>query len=151
MPGDVHVFGYTADPNDVRRAKLMRENWPDLNVVTPLIDRGITKAACLAMIRNAGIKLPRVYAMGFPNANCIPCGKATSPAYWALVRKEFPLQFARMATLSRGLGARLARIDNVRVFIDEIPEDHPVTEAIAPECDFLCGLAEQELGSPSTE
>lgn len=151
VPGDVHVFGYTADPSDVRRARLLRENWPDLNVVTPLIDRGITKAACLAMIENAGIKLPRVYVMGFPNANCIPCGKATSPAYWALVRTEFPLQFARMATLSRRLGARLARIDSVRVFIDEIPEGYPVTEAIAPECDFLCGLAEQELGPPSDE
>lgn len=142
---DVHVFGYTADANDVKRARQLRANWPELNVVTPLIDRGITKAACLAMINNAGIAPPRVYSLGFPNANCIPCCKATSPAYWALVRKEYPIQFYRMAGLSRKLGARLARIKDVRVFIDEIPIDHPITEAIAPECDFLCGLAEQEL------
>ena len=82
---DIHVFGYTADSNDVRRAKSLREHYPDLIVKTPLIDRGITKAACLAMIEKAGLKPPRVYAMGFPNANCIPCCKATSPAYWALV------------------------------------------------------------------
>lgn len=151
LPDDVHVFGYTADTNDVSRAKALREHWPDLNVVTPLIDRGITKAACLAMIENAGIKPPRVYAIGFPNANCIPCGKATSPAYWALVRKEYPLQFKRMADLSREVGARLTRINNVRIFIDEIPDGHPVTEAMAPECDLLCSLAEQELMPSNTK
>ncbi|HNI21003.1 MAG TPA: hypothetical protein PLS35_19960, partial [Nitrospira sp.] len=92
-----------------------------------------------------------VYAMGFPNANCIPCGKATSPAYWALVRQEFPVQFHRMAGLCRDVGARLTRIDDVRMFIDEIPEGHPVTEAIAPECDFLCSLAEQDLTPSNVE
>ena len=142
---DVHVFGYTADSGDVKRAESLRENWPQLNIITPLIEKGITKAACLAMIQNAGINPPRVYAMGFPNANCIPCCKATSPDYWALVRKEFPIQFKRMADLSRGLGARLARVDGERVFIDEIPAGHSVTEAIAPECDFLCNLAEQDI------
>lgn len=145
LPDDVHVFGYTADASDMRRADTLRDNWPDLHIVTPLIEMGITKAACLAMVMNAGIKPPRVYAMGFPNANCIPCGKATSPAYWALVRKEFPVQFHRMAELCRDVGARLTRIDDVRMFIDEIPDSHPVTEAIAPECDFLCQMAEHEL------
>jgi len=145
QPDDVHVFGYTADANDVQRANALREHWPELRIITPLIDRGITKAACLAMIENAGIAPPRVYAMGFQNANCIPCVKATSPAYWALVRQEFPMQFHRMADLSRSLNARLSRIDDVRIFIDEIPADHPTTEPLAPECDFLCSLAEQEV------
>ena len=145
LPDDIHVFGYTADAADVKRAKTLRANWPELHVETPLIERGLTKAACLSMILSAGIAPPRVYALGFPNANCIPCVKATSPDYWALVRLHYPEQFARMAKRSRELGARLARLHNERVFIDEIPEDWPVTQAIAPECDFLCGLAEQEL------
>lgn len=145
LPDDIHVFGYTADANDVRRAHALRENWPDLNIKTPLIDAGITKAACLSMVLSVGIKPPRVYAMGFANANCIPCVKATSPDYWALVRKEFPVQFDRMAKLSRELDVRLSRIDGERVFIDQIPLDQPTTEPIAPECDFLCSLAEQRL------
>jgi len=144
---DIHVFGYTADANDVRRAEALRENWPDLKISTPLIDKGLTKAACLAMILTANIQPPRVYAMGFPNANCIPCVKATSPSYWALVRKEFPVQFHRMADLSRKLNARLTRIGEERIFIDEIPINHPVTEPIAPECDFLCHLAEQDMSN----
>jgi len=145
MPDDIHIFGYTADRDDVRRAKTLRDNWPELNVRTPLIESGITKAGCLAIIENLGIAPPRVYAMGFPNANCIPCCKATSPAYWALVRHNFPTEFLRMAKLSRELGAKLTRIDGERSYIDEIPEDHPMTEPIAPECDFLCSMAEQEI------
>jgi len=144
-PDDIHVFGYTADSSDVRRAEALRENWPELRISTPLIDRGLTKAACLAMIQSAGIAPPRVYAMGFPNANCIPCVKATSPDYWALVREQFPAEFDRMAKLSRELGARLTRVNGERVFIDEIPQNQPTTQPIAPECDFLCGLAEQEF------
>ena len=142
---DIHVFGYTADPNDVRRAQSLREHYPDLRVETPLIDKGLTKAACLAMIEKAGIKPPRVYAMGFPNANCIPCCKATSPAYWALVRKEFPLEFKRMSDLSRKYDVRMARVDGERAFIDEVPENQELTKPIAPECDFLCALAEEDL------
>lgn len=145
LPGDIHVFGYTADSSDVLRADALRDNWPDLIIETPLIDRGITKAACLVMLQTMGIKEPRTYAMGFPNGNCIPCVKATSAAYWALVRLYFPAEFWRMAKISRELGVRLARLNGERIFIDEIPEDHPVTQPIAPECDFLCSMAEQDL------
>lgn len=144
-PDDVHVFGYTADGNDVKRANTFIEHYPDLEIVTPLIDRGLNKAACLAMIITAGIDPPRTYAMGFPNANCIPCCKAQSPRYWALVRQEYPVQFKRMADLSHELGAKLAVLKDERIYIDEIPEGFPVTQAIAPECDMLCHLAEQEF------
>lgn len=71
-PDDIHIFGYTADRTDVKRAEGFRDHWPDLTVEFPLIERGITKSACLAMIESAGLRLPRVYSMGFPNANCIP-------------------------------------------------------------------------------
>lgn len=139
-PGDVHVFGYTADGPDVKRAENFRANYPDLTMVSPLIERGINKAGCLAIVERYQIRLPRVYAMGFHNANCIPCVKATSPDYWSLVRKEFPDEFARAAKLSREIGCRLARLKDERVFIDEIPADHPTTNPIAPACDFLCHI-----------
>lgn len=142
---DIHIFGYTADGSDVTRAEALVENWPELTCQFPLIERGLTKAACLAMVSTAGIKPPIVYSLGFPNANCIPCCKATSPAYWALIRKYFPEEFDRMVELSHRLGARLARVNGERVFIDEVPQEQPVTEAIAPECDLLCAMAEQEF------
>lgn len=144
-PYDVHVFGYTADGPDVARAERFRLTYPEMQIRTPLIERGLTKAACLAMVEKVGIALPPMYAMGFSNNNCIPCVKATSPNYWALVRKEFPEQFERMSILSRNLDVRLCRINGERSFIDEIPLDWPVTEAIAPTCDFLCHIAESEM------
>jgi hypothetical protein len=144
-PDDIHVFGYTADSNDIKRANAFREHYPNLIINTPLIEKGINKSGCLAMILNAGIDPPRTYAIGFPNANCIPCCKAQSPNYWSLVRKEYPLHFTRMTELSRRLGAKLATLHGERIFIDEVPLDQPVTEAIAPECDMLCHLSEHEL------
>jgi len=65
-PDDVHIFGYTADASDVRRAKMLRENWPDLKIETPLIDKGLTKAACIAMIENLGITPPACMRWAFP-------------------------------------------------------------------------------------
>lgn len=144
-PTDTHVFGYTADSPDVARATRLKENYPELILEFPLIQRGITKSACLAMLKTFSIKPPRTYAMGFPNANCIPCVKATSPAYWALIRKHFPIEFERAAKLSREIGARLCRIGTERAFIDEIPDEQPTTNPIAPSCDFLCAIAEDEI------
>lgn len=144
-PDDIHVFGYTADGPDADRAKRLGINYPELTTLFPLIDRGLTKAACLDMIQRAGIKLPPMYALGFSNNNCLPCVKATSPAYWALIRKHFPEKFDRMAKLSRELDVRLCRINDERRFIDEIPLDHPTTNPIQPSCDFLCHIAEQDI------
>ena len=144
-PYDVHVFGYTADAADIKRAASFRENFPELDVRTPLIDAGLDKSACLSLVGAAGIALPVLYGLGFRNNNCIPCVKATSPDYWALVRQRFPAEFERMAQLSRELSVRLARIRNERVFIDEIPADWPTLNPIAPACDFLCHLVEMDL------
>lgn len=146
-PGDVHVFGYTADARDVERFAHLQKNYPDMIAVAPLIERGITKANCLALIEDAGLKPPLIYSLGFPNANCIPCVKATSPDYWALVRLRFPAEFERAAKLSREIGCRLTRINDERIFIDEIPADWPVTNPIAPSCDFLCHINGQDLAA----
>lgn len=145
-PDDVHVFGYTADAEDVARFERLQETYFELTVRAPLIDSGITKASALEMIQRAGIELPRSYAMGFPNANCLQtgCVKATSPDYWSLYRRHFPEAFARTAAYAREIGCRLTRINDERMFIDEIPADWPMTKPIVPACDFLCALAEME-------
>lgn len=148
-PTDVHVFGYTADRSDADRAERLRANYPELTISTPLIDAGLTKEAVLAIVLGAGIKLPEPYLLGFHNNNCKTCVKAQSPSYWALVRKVYPAEFDRMARLSRDLGVTLCRIKGERAFIDEIPADHPVTNPLAPSCDFLCHLIEREIEEPA--
>lgn len=146
-PGDVLVFGYTADRRDMARAVRLAQRHPELNMRTPLIERGITKEACLALIEAAGIRIPAMYLLGFGNNNCIPCVKATSPNYWAAMRLNFPEQFERMAALSRKLDFPLARINDKRVWIDEIPKDWPTLNPVSPACDFLCALAGQDIAA----
>lgn len=145
-PDDLHVFGYTADRDDVERFERLKHNYFELKVRAPLIEAGITKAASLAMVQRAGLSLPRSYAMGFPNANCLQtgCVKSTSPDYWSLYRYRFPENFARTAAYAREIGARLTRIKGERTFIDDIPADWPMTNPIVPACDFLCALSEME-------
>lgn len=145
-PDDIHVFGYTADATDVKRATQLRANYPELTIKTPLIDAGLTKSAVLQMVLDAGIALPTPYLLGFHNNNCKTCVKATSPDYWSLVRKSYPEDFERMAKLSREFDVRLSRINDERIFIDEIPADWPTTNPIAPSCDFLCHIVEQDIG-----
>ncbi|UAB79744.1 hypothetical protein INR77_09075 [Erythrobacter sp. SCSIO 43205] len=147
-PSDLHVWGYTADPDDTKRFKRMQRVYPEMKQRAPLIERGITKEGCLAIIERAAIAPPRVYSLGFTNANCIGCVKSTSPAYWALVRKQFPNVFERRAKQSRRFGSRLTHLPkqgDERFFIDEIPADFPTKEAVSPQCDFLCALAEEDL------
>ena len=157
LPSDLHVWGYTADAADKKRADRMLAEYPLMKQRNPLIERGLTKANVLAMVQSVGIELPAMYGLGFHNNNCIGCVKSTSPAYWALVRKHFPERFGEIADLSRELGARLVitgqekgddgKRRNIRAFIDEIPADHPTTNPIAPACDFLCQHAEEDMAA----
>ena len=114
---DWHVLGFTADEKTRHDRFVLTER---SNVLPVLIDAGITKAECYRILLAAGLKLPRVYDMGYPNANCIGCVKATSPTYWNHVRKMHPDVFAARAEQSRRIGARLVRVDNKRLFLDEL-------------------------------
>lgn len=155
IPSDLHIWGYTYDKEDQKRARRMLETYPDLQQRSPLIERMLTKANVLAMLQGVGIEPPIMYGLGFHNNNCIGCVKSSSPAYWALVRKHFPREFYRIAGLARELGARLVivgreklpngKIRNIRAFIDEIPLDQSTKDPISPHCDFLCQYAEQEI------
>jgi len=48
------------------------------NLIPILIEEGYTKDDCYREVMRAGLELPRIYKLGYPNANCIGCVKATS-------------------------------------------------------------------------
>jgi hypothetical protein len=50
------MFGYTAE--EVDRLEDFRERNPDRPVIAPLIDAGLGKEDCKAMVLRAGIELP---------------------------------------------------------------------------------------------
>jgi hypothetical protein len=132
---DWHVLGFTADEKSRHDRFVLTERSNTLGV---LIDAGLTKADCYRRLQEAGLTLPRIYALGYPNANCIGCVKATSPTYWNHVRKMHPDVFAARAEQSRRLGARLARYKGARIFLDELPEG--AAGRPMKNMDFECGI-----------
>ena len=117
---DWTVLGFTLDEKKRSDRFMLTERDTLLPV---LIDEGITKDDCFRIIQAAGIKLPEIYHLGYPNANCIGCVKASSPTYWNHVRKVHPEVFLHRQEQSRKIGARLARYKGERVFLDELPPD----------------------------
>jgi len=79
-----------------------------------------------------------MYRLGYANANCIGCVKATSPTYWNHVRKVHPLVFEERAIQSRRLGVRLVRHKGKRIFLDELPIDAKGQKMKSYECGIFC-------------
>jgi len=133
---DQHVLGFTAEEKDRHDRFTLTERD---NVIPILIDAAMTKADCGDMIRAAGIKLPAIYDHGFPNANCLGCVKATSPTYWNHLRREFPSVFNDRAEQSRRLGVRLVRVNDERIFLDEL-DPHAKGDPMwqMPPCSLFC-------------
>lgn len=134
-PVDYHVLGFTADEKKRHDRFVLTER---SNVLPVLIDKGITKEDCYTIVKEAGLELPAMYSLGYPNANCIGCVKATSPTYWNHVRRVHPEVFEDRAEQSRRLGVKLTRVKGKRIFLDELPldaEGRPMKSM-----DFECGI-----------
>lgn len=134
---DWHVMGYTAEEEARFDRFVMMERD---NTLPILIDAGLTKQDCIDLLISEGIKPPLMYELGYPNANCIGCVKATSPTYWNHVRKVHPEIFAKRSEQSRRLGVRLVRYKGKRIFLDELPPDavgRPMNK-MNIECGIFC-------------
>jgi hypothetical protein len=138
---DLMVMGFTYD--EKVRHENFKKNERD-NILPVLIDLGLTKNDCFEIIKEAGIELPEIYKMGYPNANCIGCVKATSPEYWNHVRKMHPAIFKRRAKQSRDIGAKLVRVKNKRIFLDEL--DPLARGRSMKSMNFECGIFCEEKG-----
>ena len=147
QPGDIMVFGYTAEESD--RLDDFRERNPDRPVLAPLIDAGLTKADCKAMVLRAGIELPLMYRLGYDNANCIGCVKG-GEGYWRAIREDFPKQFEANCLVQDEIGPgswflryRSGPRKNERFPLRDLPAGEPRRNEVLPSCSFFCELAEQ--------
>lgn len=147
--GDRQVFGYTMEEQE-RVDRFIDAN-NNVDLWTPLIDRQLTKADCLAMLRRAGIELPAMYALGYKNNNCIGCVKGQA-GYWNKIRIDFPETFERMARVEETLGRTVCKISvdgkTKRVSLRELPPDAGDYEA-EPDisCGIFCELATQDFAT----
>lgn len=170
-PHDIQVFGYTSDEQD--RADRFREQNPGVTLLTPLIDRGISKDDCLALIARQGIEVPAMYLLGYQNNNCIGCVKG-GMGYWNKIRVDFPEVFERMAQLERTMNRTVlrdkipngtytvavtdedgndtgetvtkTRYKSVPLFLDELDPSrgNPLTEP-SFECGLVCATTEESF------
>lgn len=146
-PDDIMVLGYTIE--EIGRAKRFREQNFEISVETTLIDAGLTKADCLAMVERVGIELPVMYKLGYRNNNCPGCPKG-GMGYWNKIRIDFPHIFERMAALQRRLGKGTGfwreRDTGERITLDDLAPDrgHLLTEPDI-ECSIACHTAEIEI------
>jgi len=132
---DYHVLGFTYDEkNRVERfVKYERSN-----LIPILIDLQIRKVDCFWLLQDAGIKIPEIYNLGFANANCIGCVKASSPTYWNLVRKLFPDVFEERLQQSRDIGAKLVKRKGKRIYLHELKESDRGGKIKNWECGIFC-------------
>lgn len=144
---DTYVLGFTVEEQD-RLDKFLDAN-NGRKVLCPLIDQGLTKEDCLALVQRAGIELPAMYGLGYDNANCIGCPKG-GQAYWQNIRSNFPEQFVKISSIQKriGPGASFLRFrsgprKNERMSLEELPpgcgnmKDEPSFS-----CGFSCEMAE---------
>ena len=132
---DWHVLGFTVDEKK-RSNRFIR--YERKNLIPVLIDENLTKQDCFSILLSEGIKLPKIYELGYPNANCIGCVKSQSPTYWNLVRKTFPKVFEERAKQSREIGAKLVVRKGKRIFLDQLLPTDKGGKIKSWECGIFC-------------
>lgn len=143
--GDRQVFGYTVEEQG-RVDRFLDAN-ANVDIWPLLIEHGLTKDDCLAIIDRAGIEPPEMYKLNYRNNNCIGCVKGGA-GYWNKVRVDFPLVFAQRAKQERLLGVAICKVGDKRVFLDELPRDagdYPSEPDI--QCGIFCELAELNIAA----
>jgi len=134
---DFHVLGFTVE--EWKRQK--KFNLHERNNTLPvLIQNLITKEDCFKILKKENIKLPEIYSLGYPNANCIGCVKSQSPTYWNLVRETFPSIFEERATQSRKIGCTLVKLKGNRIYLDELPTDAKGGKIKSWDCGVFCDI-----------
>lgn len=136
---DRHVFGYTVEEQD-RVDRFIDAN-NDKDIWPILIEKNLTKADCLAIIKKAGIELPAMYKLGYQNNNCVGCVKG-GMGYWNKIRVDFPEVFEKMAQTEEKLG-RTVRNDVSLRELKEDAGDYP--NEIEIECGIFCHMANYEI------
>jgi hypothetical protein len=149
QPGDVDVFGYTADLRDTERFdRYIDANGSPRRAWAPLIEAGITKDDCFKIITDAGLALPRMYTKwGYSNANCPKCPRG-GMGYWNRIRATHPENFEEVASIQDVLGPgsyffrdrKTGERISLRMLDPNAGRFEPV---VSPDCGGVCELEPQ--------
>lgn len=149
LPGDVMVMGYTAEEEG--RYEDFKVSHP--TALAPLIEKGLGKEDCKAMVLRAGIRMPIMYELGYDNANCKGCVKG-GEGYWRAIRIDFPEEFEEMCLVQDEIGPgswflryRSGPRKDERFPLRDLPDGLIARNEALPSCSFFCEMAEQEYAA----
>ena len=144
---DGQVFGFEYSKKETNRAIRFKEQYPMAKPIFPLIEKKITKPNALHFLQDAGIKIPKMYELGYSNNNCIGCVKG-GKGYWNKIRKDFPGTFQRMSDAEQSLGRSCI---NGTFLKDLDPEAGKMQKEITPDCGNFCDIEFSNLPHKSLE
>jgi len=144
---DGQVFGFEYSKKEVNRAIRFKEQYPAAKPLFPLIEKKITKPNALHFLQAAGIKMPKMYELGYSNNNCIGCVKG-GKGYWNKIRKDFPETFQRMSDVEQILGRSCI---NGTFLKDLDHEAGNMQKEITPDCGNFCDIEFGDLPHKSLQ
>jgi hypothetical protein len=144
---DSQIFGFEFEKKEINRAIRFSQQYPQAKPHYPLIDRQITKSQCAEILLKNGIKLPKMYELGFHNNNCIGCVKG-GKGYWNHIRKHFPNEFDKMSELEQQIGATCIKNKYLK---DLKPNEGKHEPPIVPDCGTFCEIEFADILDPNTE
>ena len=99
---DYQAFGF--ELSESKRAISLTANHPKAKAIYPLLLYGFSKKDCIAIVQEAGLKVPRTYEYGYLNNNCFKTGCVQGGiGYWQKIKREYPLKFEAMAQMEHEL------------------------------------------------
>lgn len=99
---EFQAFGF--DINEPKRALSMTINYPKIKSIYPLLLFGLTKKNCISIVKDAEIRIPKMYELGFQNNNCFKTGCVQGGiGYWQKIKREYPIKFETMAQMEHEL------------------------------------------------
>ena len=135
----INIFGYTYE--EIKRAEKLIAHNIDMSCEFPLIDNAVTKDDCLGIIWQQGIKMPRMYELGYSHNNCVGCVKG-GIGYWNRIRKDFPDVFKKMSELEREISVTILKYrsgekEGERMYLDELD---PKAGIMQKDPQISCGI-----------
>lgn len=128
------IWGFEYTAKEINRAIRHAKQYPETNSLFPLIEKGLDKNQCAAILMNANIELPAMYQLGYSNNNCVGCVKG-GKGYWNKIRSDFPEVFAKMARAEREAGYSCIN----GTFLDELDTSAGrMAKEIMPSCGVIC-------------
>lgn len=146
LPDDIFVLGFTIEETDRVDQFLDANN--GRRILTPLIDKNLCKADCLAIIERAGITLPAMYLLGYNNNNCKTCPKG-GEGYFNRQRVDFQESFERLCQIQEAIGPGSYlfrdRTTGERYSLRNLPPDKGRHKEPDISCSAFCMMAEEDM------